>query len=31
VRLPLEPAVGASAEEYLKLIDRWVDGVASGK
>lgn len=30
-RLPLEPAVGASAEEYLKLIDRWVDGVASGK
>ena len=31
VRLPLEPAVGASAEEYLKLIDQWVDGVASGK
>jgi zinc/manganese transport system substrate-binding protein len=31
VRLPLEPAVGASAEEYLKLMDRWVDGVASGK
>ncbi len=31
VRLPLEPAVGASGEEYLKLIDRWVDGVASGK
>lgn len=31
VRLPLEPSVGASAEEYLKLIDRWVDGVASGK
>lgn len=31
VRLPLEPAIGASAEEYLKLIDRWVDGVASGK
>jgi zinc/manganese transport system substrate-binding protein len=30
-RLPLEPAVGASGEEYLKLIDRWVDGVASGK
>ena len=30
-RLPLEPAVGASTEEYLKLIDRWVDGVASGK
>lgn len=31
VRLPLEPAIGVSAEEYLKLIDRWVDGVASGK
>lgn len=31
VRLPLEPAVGASGEEYLKLIDLWVDGVASGK
>ncbi len=31
VRLPLEPAVGATSEEYLKLIDRWVDGVASGK
>ena len=31
VRLPLEPAVGASTEDYLKLIDRWVDGVASGK
>jgi len=31
VRLPLEPPVGATAEEYLKLIDRWVDGVASGK
>lgn len=31
VRLPLEPAIGASGEEYLKLIDRWVDGVASGK
>ena len=30
-RLPLEPAVGASGEEYLNLIDRWVDGVASGK
>jgi zinc/manganese transport system substrate-binding protein len=30
-RLPLEPAVGASAEDYLKLMDRWVDGVASGK
>ena len=30
-RLPLEPAVGASTEEYLKLMDRWVDGVASGK
>lgn len=30
-RLPLEPAIGASAEEYFKLIDRWVDGVASGK
>lgn len=30
-RLPLEPAVGASGEEYLKLIDRWVEGVASGK
>ena len=31
VRLPLEPAVGATTEDYLKLIDRWVDGVASGK
>jgi len=31
VRLPLEPGVGSSVEEYLKLIDRWVDGVASGK
>lgn len=31
VRLPLEPAVGSSAEDYLKLIDRWVEGVASGK
>ena len=31
VRLPLEPPVGATAEEYLKLIDRWVDAVASGK
>jgi zinc/manganese transport system substrate-binding protein len=31
VRLPLEPAVGATGEEYLKLIDRWVDGLASGK
>ncbi len=31
LRLPLEPAVGATSEEYLKLIDRWVDGVASGK
>ena len=31
VRLPLDPPVGASAEEYLQLIDRWVDGVASGK
>lgn len=31
VRLPLEPAVGASAEDYLKLMDRWVDGVASVK
>ena len=30
-RLPLEPAVGSSAEEYLKLIDLWVEGVASGK
>ncbi len=31
LRLPLEPGVGSSVEEYLKLIDRWVDGVASGK
>ena len=31
VRLPLEPPVGATAEEYLKLIDRWVDAVAAGK
>jgi len=31
VRLPLEPPVGATAEEYLKLIDRWVDAVAVGK
>lgn len=30
-RLPLEPPVGASAEEYLALLDRWVDAVASGK
>ncbi len=31
VQLALEPAVGASAEEYLNLIGQWVDGVASGK
>ncbi|CAG0977646.1 High-affinity zinc uptake system protein ZnuA [Gammaproteobacteria bacterium] len=31
VRLPLEPAVGASTEEYLAHVDRWVEGVASGK
>lgn len=31
VRLPLEPRVGATSAEYLALIDRWVDGVASGK
>ena len=30
-RLPLEPAVGASGEDYLKLIDRWVEAIASGK
>lgn len=30
-RLPLEPAVGASTEDYLKLVDRWVDAVAAGK
>ncbi|MHB8798325.1 MAG: metal ABC transporter substrate-binding protein [Thermoanaerobaculia bacterium] len=31
VRLPLEPAVGASTEAYLAHVDRWVEGVASGK
>lgn len=31
VRLPLEPPVGASTEEYLAHVDRWVEGVASGK
>jgi zinc/manganese transport system substrate-binding protein len=31
VRLPLEPPVGATAAEYLAHVDRWVEGVASGK
>lgn len=31
VRLPLEPPVGASTEAYLAHVDRWVEGVASGK
>ncbi len=31
VRLPLEPAVDAKAEDYFKLIDRWVDGIASAR
>ncbi|MCC6129644.1 MAG: zinc ABC transporter substrate-binding protein [Acidobacteria bacterium] len=31
VRLPLEPALEATGEDYLKLMDRWVDGIASGK
>lgn len=30
-RLPLEPPVGASVEEYLALLGTWVDAVASGK
>ncbi len=31
VRLPLEPPVGATTEAYLAHVDRWVEGVASGK
>jgi zinc/manganese transport system substrate-binding protein len=31
VRLPLEPAVGASTDDYLQLMDRWVDGIGSGR
>lgn len=31
VRLPNEPPLNSSAEDYLKLIDRWVEGIASAK
>lgn len=31
VRLPIEPPAGADADGYLSLLDRWVEGIASGK
>lgn len=30
-RIPLEPSIEATTEDYLKLIDRWVDGIALAK
>lgn len=31
VRLPVEPPLPPDAGAYLKLLDRWVEGIASGK
>lgn len=31
VRLPIEPPLGATAEVWLSLLDRWVEGIASGR
>jgi zinc/manganese transport system substrate-binding protein len=30
VALPLDPPLNAGAEEYLALIDRWVETIAGG-
>jgi zinc/manganese transport system substrate-binding protein len=30
-RLPLEPSLDATADEYLTLVDRWVSAVAGSK
>lgn len=31
VRLPIEPPLPPDADSYLKLLDRWVEGIAAGK
>lgn len=31
VRLPIEPPLGSTVEGWLSLLDRWVDGIATGR